>query len=89
VNRRFAVLVFVALMSIAGCSFSKKASLSEYMGGPSQLNVALVEAAPQRYIAERHKVEIITPESDLQKAWESAVAYCGTIRCEDEIPTLS
>jgi hypothetical protein len=81
-NRRFAVLVFVALMSIAGCSFSKKAALSEYMGGPSQLNVAYVAAAPQRYIAERHKVEIITPESDLQKAWESTVAYCGTIQCE-------
>ena len=81
-NRRFAVLVFVALMSIAGCSFSKKAALSEYMGGPSQLNVAYVAAAPQRYIAERHKVEIITPESDLQKSWESTVAYCGTIQCE-------
>ena len=36
----------------------------------------------ERYIAERHKIEIVTSESELQKSWESAVAYCGTIQCE-------
>jgi len=36
----------------------------------------------QRYIAERHKIEIITPEAELQKSWEAMVAFCGTIQCE-------
>lgn len=42
----------------------------------------IVAAAPRRYIAERHKLEVITPESELQKSWESAVTFCGTIQCE-------
>jgi vacuolar-type H+-ATPase subunit I/STV1 len=36
----------------------------------------------QRYIAERHEFEIITPESEIQKSWESLVNFCGTIQCE-------
>jgi len=41
------------------------------------------QAAPQqRYIAERHEFEIITSESELQKSWESVVAFCATIQCE-------
>jgi hypothetical protein len=47
---------------------------------PMMLDV--LAASPQRYIAERHKLEVITSESELQKSWESAVAFCGTIRCE-------
>lgn len=43
---------------------------------------AALAASPERYIAERHKLEIITAESELQKSWESTVAYCGTIQCE-------
>jgi cob(I)alamin adenosyltransferase len=39
-------------------------------------------ASPQRFVAEGHKIEIITPESELQKSWESVVAFCGTIHCE-------
>ena len=30
----------------------------------------------------RHKLEIIARESDLPKAWESVIAFCGTIHCE-------
>jgi hypothetical protein len=80
-NRRFVVLIFAALVSIpTGCNDAKKAtSISTFSS--SQLVMAYA-ASPQRYIAERHKLEIITPESDLQKSWESTVAYCGTIQCE-------
>jgi hypothetical protein len=46
------------------------ASLSTYT--PSQL----------RFIAESHELEIITPESELQKSWESVVVFCGQIQCE-------
>ena len=38
--------------------------------------------ASHRFIAERHKLEIVEPESELQKAWEAAVAFCATIQCE-------
>jgi len=43
----------------------------------------------QRFIAERHNLEIITPESELQKSWESVVAFCGTIRCEVVTSTIT
>ena len=35
----------------------------------------------QRFIAVRHKLEVIAPESNLPKAWESVITYCGTIEC--------
>jgi len=46
------------------------------------MTVDVFAAPPQRYIAERHKLEVITSEPELQKSWESAVAFCGTIQCE-------
>lgn len=39
-------------------------------------------ASQQRFIAESHELEIITPESELQKSWQSVVAFCGAIQCE-------
>jgi hypothetical protein len=29
----------------------------------------------------RHKLEVIAPESNLPKAWESVITYCGMIEC--------
>jgi hypothetical protein len=81
-NRRFVVLIFAALMSIpTGCYYGKKAASFSALSG-SPLMMEAFAASPQRYIAERHKLEIITPESDLQRSWESTVAYCGTLQCE-------
>jgi hypothetical protein len=83
-NHRLVALIFAALMSIpTGCSYAKKATtVSTFSSPPLQLVMGAYAASPQRYIAERHKLEIITSESDLQKSWESTVAYCGTIQCE-------
>src|SRR5882762_5784098 len=69
-------------MSIpTGCNYAKKpTSISTFSTSPLMLQA--FAASPPRYIAERHKLEIITPESDLQKSWESTVAYCGTLQCE-------
>ena len=81
-NRRFIALIFAALMSIpTGCGYSKRV---DFYSGPSssKLMMEAFAASPQRYVAERHKLEIIAPESDLQKSWESTVAYCGTLQCE-------
>src|SRR6266852_5501294 len=81
-KRRIAVLIFAALMSMAaGCGFSKKTA--SYLGPQSsRVMLEAFAASPQRYIAERHKLEIITPEADLQRSWESTIAFCGTIQCE-------
>ena len=81
-NRRYVVLILTTLMLIpAGCSYSKRSSpISGFSG--SAMKMVVFASSPQRYIAERHKIEVLTPESDLQKSWESAVAFCGTIHCE-------
>jgi Domain of unknown function (DUF4349) len=78
-SRKFAVLILAVLTSIAtGCGFSKTAPRTV---GHVMVDV-FASAPPQRYIAERHKLEVITSESELQRSWESAVAFCGTIQCE-------
>jgi len=82
-NRKFVILIFVALASaLAGCSFNKTASMTARAGSAMTLGTYAYAAPPQRYIAERHKLEVTTSESELQKSWESAVSFCGTIQCE-------
>jgi hypothetical protein len=81
-NPRFVVLILAALMStVTGCNYAKKASMPMEYGSPRMMLEAFA-ASPQRYIAEHHKLEVITPESDLQKSWESTVAFCATVQCE-------
>jgi hypothetical protein len=81
-NRRFVFLICAVLMSITtGCDYGKRAASFSALSTSPQLIEAFA-ASQQRYIAERHKLEIIAPESDLQKSWESTVAYCGTLQCE-------
>jgi len=82
-NRKFVILIFVALASaLAGCSFNKTASMTARAGSAMTLGTYAYAAPPQRYIAERHKLEVTTSESELQKSWESAASFCGTIQCE-------
>ncbi len=78
-NRKFVTLILAALTLIAtGCGkMSMSAPESRMM-----MSVSAFAASPQRFIAERDKLEIITPESELHKSWESAIALCGTIQCE-------
>src|SRR5262249_9061561 len=63
-----------------------KPSASRYMSvdraSMMPLEVSVMAASTQRYIAERHKLELVAAESLLQKSWESAVAFCATIQCE-------
>ena len=78
-SRSFLLSSFVALTLLAtGCeSTSRTAPVPR-----DEMTLATYAGSPQRYAAESHKLEIITPASELQKSWESAVASCGTIRCE-------
>ena len=56
------------------------------MGAPSarllSISAYAADLPTQRFIAERHHLEIFTPESELQKSWDSAVAFCGSLQCE-------
>jgi Domain of unknown function (DUF4349) len=79
-HRKFEILLLSALLSVAtGCSHNKAAAPAS---GRLLNSVMVFAGSPQRYIAERHKLEVITSESELQKSWESAVAFCGTLQCE-------
>lgn len=35
-----------------------------------------------RYIAQTDKLQVLTSASDLRKSWDSAIAFCGAVKCE-------
>ena len=80
--RKIAVLISISLVLILpGCA--KKVSMSVPPNAQDRAQSLTSSPVPsQRFIAVRHKLEIVAPESDLSKAWESTVAFCGTIQCE-------
>ncbi len=86
--RQIAALVLGGLLLTAtGCkkkaSITRQPTASGYVGGGGMMKYLAAQAAPlQRYIAERHEIEVITPEPELHKSWESIVAFCATIQCE-------
>lgn len=55
-------------------------------GGFDQMSSGALFAPPVfaagRFVAVRHRLEIIEPGSALQKSVEAVVAYCGSIQCE-------
>lgn len=82
-----------ALLMAAGCS--KKAatlSMNSYYAprsGYSAISRPIAQMATEvfadslhRFVAVRHKLDVISPEPELPKAWESVVNFCGTIQCE-------
>src|SRR5258706_2539621 len=80
--RKIAALISVSLVLIlVGCA--KKVSMSVPPAAQDRAQSLTSSPVPsQRFIAVRHKLEIIAPEPDLSKAWESTIAFCGTIQCE-------
>jgi len=73
-----ALILGSLLLATAGCDKAAKVSESRQM---SAFMLAAPHESSQRFIAIRHKLEIIAPESNLPKAWESVITYCGTIEC--------
>jgi hypothetical protein len=67
-------LTIACKRAAAPAPFTKAADVSAPANGPG--------GQAKRYIAIRQNIDIETAESDLQKAWTSALNYCGTIRCE-------
>ena len=79
-NRQLVALILGGLLLTA--TACEKKSASPRASRAVAMLVSPSAASTQRFIAESHQLEIITPESELQKSWESAVAFCGTIQCE-------
>jgi hypothetical protein len=73
------------MMQVSGLAGSPRASHASYEFAMP----AYADSQPQRFVAERHKLDIIAPESELQKSWDSAVAFCGTIKCEIVSSTIT
>jgi len=90
---RSGALILTGLMLVTmGCekAAKKNASLQSeafgLSGGPVQyvmMSRANADKAgnSQRFIAVRHRLAVLAPESNLPKAWESVIIYCGTIEC--------
>jgi hypothetical protein len=80
--RKFAAMISISvLLILVGCA--KKARMSVPPPAEERAQFSTSSSAPaQRFVAIRHKLEIVAPESNLSKAWESTIAFCGTIQCE-------
>ncbi len=88
-NFRFLTSVCAAVLLLAGCSFKPRSPMSA-REAYDYVSTAVVHAGPpERYVAERHKLDIITSDSELQKAWESAVSDCTKLQCEIISSTIS
>ena len=89
---------WVAVVLCAGCAhkaatYQKATGLSEGESGQASpayhapvahlagVSGGTVLAAP-RFVAVRHKLEIVEAGSGLAKSIEAVVAFCGTIQCE-------
>jgi len=80
-----ALILMGLMLAAAGCEKASRKNVS-LSGEPVQY--AMMSRAGgggagnyQRFIAVRHKLEVIAPESNLPKAWESVITFCGTIEC--------
>ena len=76
--RKYQAILCASLLVCAGCS--RKAAFNQRSTGMAMLQTA-VSAAP-RYVAVRHKLQLIAPGSELVKSVEAVAAFCGTIQCE-------
>ena len=51
-------------------------AMALYVGNPANASQS------QRFVAIRHKLEVVSKENDLAGDWEAVIKFCGTIRCE-------
>jgi len=84
-SHRILALGFAGLGLIsAGCAKKSAPGNAQWSGTAMNTMMSLVPGATasERFIAERQKLEVVTPEQGLQKSWEATIAFCKTIRCE-------
>jgi hypothetical protein len=73
----FAVLLVLVSLT-TGCGNART------IQNKNAMSISMMSIAPSsiHFIAEHHKVEIISGESELPELWQSIISYCGTLRCE-------
>jgi uncharacterized protein DUF4349 len=86
-----ALILGSLVLATAGCdkaarvNESKQVSAFLLAGEPEENAISRVHAgsagSSQRFIATRHKLEVIATETNLPKAWELVITYCSTIEC--------
>jgi uncharacterized protein DUF4349 len=79
-SHRILAFAFMGLSFLAGCE--KKTAPAPPPARARMMLAGASAASSERFIAERHKLEVVTPEPERQKSWEATIAYCDTIRCE-------
>jgi hypothetical protein len=52
-------------------------------------STALFSDSAHRFVAMRHKLEILSSEGGLPKSWESVLNFCANIQCEVIAPSLT
>jgi hypothetical protein len=77
----------IASVSIDHASASGLIRMDAMTAAPSSAayRIALTAGAPpeaRRFIAVRHKLAVVSPESELPKNWDAVIQFCRTIRCE-------
>ena len=76
-------LILAGLLSTAiGCSQKSAPSPAPSRAMLMAFGGHAISEQQPRFIAERHKLEVVTSQSELQESWESVLKFCGTIRCE-------
>ena len=89
-QKRLALWLAALVWIVAGCAKKPAAQTAQMMlelpdaraGSSLEYETAVAQAAAGRFVAERHRLEVVTGEADLQKSWEAAIAFCPTIRWE-------
>jgi hypothetical protein len=77
-NRWLAAIVFV-------CAFTVSSGCVKKNVPPTEPFVSMYGGRipdSQRFIAVRHKLQIVASETQLPKAWESVINFCATLHCE-------
>ena len=92
--RKFTVLAFgLLLLDFAGCQMAHKSvdhaetplSATALLGSPRAMYSGVRDVHPdisRRFIAIRHKLEILSTDSELPKSLESVLNFCRSIQCE-------
>ncbi len=74
-----ALIATCGVLVTAGCN---RTGTSQYSSAKAGMPIMADYSRTTRFIAERHRLDIVAPESELPAAWQSVVSYCGTLRCE-------
>jgi cob(I)alamin adenosyltransferase len=91
-SQKIIALSLAALgLTAAGCAKKSVTGNAQWGDGAMSTMVSLMPSAgaSESFIAERHKLEVVTPEQNLQKSWEATIAFCKTVHCEVLTSTIT